>query len=632
MSNQPVSPAGQPRVAPRIVGATAVTLAGGTLFSGGLPAHAASLVVTNLNESGAGSLADVIDQANAAPGLDTITFDVQGTITLTGSYALPGIVDDVIIQGPGSGLLTIDGDGVSCDILRNWDPEGFTWPYGAPVDITVSGITVSGSDCDSIDIAGANSLTLTDVVSTQADFNGLFVLNVPTITVSDSDFSNNGQGIYLYAWKTEATADPILRSTVTLSNVTANSNTDYGAEIRSFEPALLATFDVTVTDSTFSNNGGDGMAIYAPWDFDVDGSPLDGNPVATVTGSVFSNNGGSGLHIEYGRSVTLDEVTAENNGNYGVYIDYSRNVTVSNSDFADNGNSGLKVWSRDDDATSTITGVTSNGNDVGASFAGTVDATITNSTMMNSTNEGIYAYGAALSVVNSTITGSGGAGITVTGGQLPPEGALPGSVLLRHSTVTGNDGHGVYVSDGRYVCREGCYTVPLAQNVAIHHSIVSGNGDTDVRNASEGNTAPNQGTTTVSWSLIDSDSAFAGSNNVADDDPMLGALADNGGDTPTMLPAAGSPAVDAGNPAVAGAPEFDQRGQSRIKGTIDIGAVETQGSTAATTTTTTTTTTPTSGILPPTGGGDRNGLAAGFAALLIGLGAAMSRVTRRRSA
>jgi predicted outer membrane repeat protein len=57
-------------------------------------------------------------------------------------------------------------------------------------------------------------------------------------------------------------------------------------------------------------------------------------------------------------------------------------------------------------------------------------------------------------------------------------------------------------------------------------------------------------------------------------DPRLGSLAENGGDTPTIAPAPGSPAIDAGNPAsCSGA---DQRGFTRI-GPCDIGAFEVGG-------------------------------------------------------
>lgn len=58
-----------------------------------------------------------------------------------------------------------------------------------------------------------------------------------------------------------------------------------------------------------------------------------------------------------------------------------------------------------------------------------------------------------------------------------------------------------------------------------------------------------------------------------DQDPLLGALTDNGGATATMLPATGSPAIDAGQ--ALGCPASDQRGVARPQGiACDIGAVE----------------------------------------------------------
>ncbi len=55
-------------------------------------------------------------------------------------------------------------------------------------------------------------------------------------------------------------------------------------------------------------------------------------------------------------------------------------------------------------------------------------------------------------------------------------------------------------------------------------------------------------------------------------DPMLAAAADNGGLTPTLLPLAGSPAINAGSDAVCTAK--DQRGVARPISRCDIGAVE----------------------------------------------------------
>jgi len=55
-------------------------------------------------------------------------------------------------------------------------------------------------------------------------------------------------------------------------------------------------------------------------------------------------------------------------------------------------------------------------------------------------------------------------------------------------------------------------------------------------------------------------------------DPKLGDLADNGGFTLTMLPGAGSAAIDTGSPQLM---VVDQRGVTRPQGAgMDIGSVE----------------------------------------------------------
>ena len=62
--------------------------------------------------------------------------------------------------------------------------------------------------------------------------------------------------------------------------------------------------------------------------------------------------------------------------------------------------------------------------------------------------------------------------------------------------------------------------------------------------------------------------------NLTGVDPRLGPLADNGGPTQTMLPAAGSPVINAGT---SNALATDQRGAPRTSGGgTDIGAVELQ--------------------------------------------------------
>ena len=82
-------------------------LAGMLAVSGPHAARAATFTVSNLSDSGAGSLRQAILDANATTGADTITFGVDGTITLASS--LPAINDDLTIDGNGQNV-TISGN------------------------------------------------------------------------------------------------------------------------------------------------------------------------------------------------------------------------------------------------------------------------------------------------------------------------------------------------------------------------------------------------------------------------------------------------------------------------------------------------------------------------------------------
>jgi hypothetical protein len=188
---------------------------------------------------------------------------------------------------------------------------------------------------------------------------------------------------------------------------------------------------------------------------------------------------------------------------------------------------------------------------------------------------GIYNQSGTMSVVNSTISGNsageGGGGIFSNTGQM---------VTIAHSTITGN-----VVPDVVGVYGGGIYSGAAAN---LNHTIVAGN----LRGGSTRDDV--KGSFNAMYSLV-GDRRDAAVNNLGGSligetgspiDGKLAALADNGGPTLTHLLLSDSPALEAGEVAVAGmnsVPLFDQRGTpySRVVdydngggARIDMGAVE----------------------------------------------------------
>lgn len=147
---------------------------------------------------------------------------------------------------------------------------------------------------------------------------------------------------------------------------------------------------------------------------------------------------------------------------------------------------------------------------------------------------------------------------------------------VTNSTFSGNHA----VLDGAAVYNDGTGARPT-----IAHSSFSGNAVTDTAMGSIlygdssvtasivwGNTGTSIGgcAATVVDSIVQGGCVGTG---ILDVDPLLGPLQDNGGATPTQLPASGSPAIDAVD--CAAAPTTDQRGVARPQGSrCDLGAVE----------------------------------------------------------
>src|SRR5437773_11048433 len=78
----------------------------------------ATFTVTNIADSGAGTLRQAITDANGSPGFDSIAFNIAGAIpTINLSSALPAVTDPLIITGatqPGGHSVDISGRRGAC--------------------------------------------------------------------------------------------------------------------------------------------------------------------------------------------------------------------------------------------------------------------------------------------------------------------------------------------------------------------------------------------------------------------------------------------------------------------------------------------------------------------------------------
>ena len=153
-------------------------------------AQATIFMVTNTNDTGAGSLRQAIMDANGASGLDSIHFNIPGTgvQTITPTTKLPFITDPITIEGetqPGASVNTLaNGDNavllieLSGAIVTN-NGNGLVLVAGASGSI-ISGLVIDGGWSTAV-------LIQTDTVAVEGCFLGVD----PTGTIA----SGNAQGV-----------------------------------------------------------------------------------------------------------------------------------------------------------------------------------------------------------------------------------------------------------------------------------------------------------------------------------------------------------------------------------------------------------------------------------------------------
>jgi hypothetical protein len=370
---------------------------------------------------------------------------------------------------------------------------------------------------------GISHLTITQGYAASGYGGG--ISNEGTLSLTDVVVTGNSAG--LAGGGIENFAGSLTLTNTTVTNNSAPSGG--GIDNQSTNPAL------TVNQSTVNNNfaGGDPAASAGGGisnsgsgsQLSLTNSTVSGNIVSTTGGAVAEGGGiadlGSSTTISLNNTiVSNNSVTASGSYARGGGFDNSANggtVSITNSTFAGNSVNGAVTFA-------------SGG---GLNFDGSVTASLT----------------------NDTISGNATSGASPAGGGVLAGGRS--AVNLNFVTLDGNSatsGSAVHNTSG--------------SGLSASNSIISGAPSTNC-----------SGVITDGGYNLDSGAscAFSGTGDLSGVDPLLGALQNNGGPTPTEAPSMGSPAIDAANPGCP-PPATDQRGANRPFGVsasrCDMGAVE----------------------------------------------------------
>ncbi|MDJ1183026.1 Calx-beta domain-containing protein [Roseofilum casamattae] len=473
--------------------------------------------VTNGNDSGAGSLRQAISDANAAAGADEIRFNGVTAIDLTSAEL--AISDE----------LTITGETTNITVERN----------AAAGDFRIFNVT--GGVATTFD-----RLTITNGNTTDngAGINSNGEVNLTNSTVSGNSSDSDGGGVYTTG-----------QVNLTNSTVSGNSSNRYGGGVRT-------RGQINLTSSTVSGNYSrrNGAGLYSRnGNITLTDSTVSGNSSNRFAGGVWARN----------RTITLiDSTVSGNSSRLHIGGTYSRHLNVTDSTVSNNTSGdfggGLYFTGTGNITNSTISGNSSTNKGGGIYFRNNL--TSTNSTISgNSSNRGGGVYsrgGGTANFTNSTISGNSS---NNNGGGIFLRGNSGGTTNFINSTIANNtagtNGGGIHRNGG---------------TVNLNNTIVANNTASTSGNDLSGtfNTVEYSAISDVAGAIITNNDI----SNLTDTDPLLAPLANNGGNTQTHALLASSPAIDAGSNANATAASLttDQRGFSRFRGTVDIGAYEAQ--------------------------------------------------------
>jgi len=309
---------------------------------------------------------------------------------------------------------------------------------------------------------------------------------------------------------------------------------------------------VTINGNGATVDGGAIDRVFDMYDASPKASTLNINNLTIRNGNPGATGGGGAIRVGNSDTLSLTNVVVADSstglGGGGI----TNNGSVSLTDVTIRGNQAAGVGGGFQNAAAganlTANNVTISGNvTTGSGGAGFYNESSATATMTNVTISGNTA----------TVATSAGGGIQNRTGA---------TVTLTNATITGNSAGNTAPGGGGGIRNNGTGTVNVKNTIVAGNSSAQG-ADCNGTLASQGhNLVQSAGSCSIS----------GGSGDITGQNPLLGALASNGGATQTHALQTGSPAINAGDNT--GCPSTDQRGVSRAPwAPCDIGAYEYDG-------------------------------------------------------
>ena len=252
-------------------------------------AEAAEIPVTTTADAlDTESLREAINTANVDTTLDTIVFQAGLTGSIDLDSPLPTIVNPVTIQGPGAGVITIDG---------GTDSRLFNLNLSAGEDVTISGLTLkdgSAAGNGGAIVANTGDIAVSNAVLTGNDatnFGGAIYAGTGTLAISGSTISDGsasfGAGIYVYNGSLN-----VSDSIVSGNDATGDGGGIYGG---------AAGGAITITDSgILGNSASQGGGVFIRprvGTTTIAGTEIYDNTVTTTGAGLAAVIGSGGLNI-----------------------------------------------------------------------------------------------------------------------------------------------------------------------------------------------------------------------------------------------------------------------------------------------------------------------------------------------